>query len=240
MLDLENVLSQIEAEAPSSCDARQEYIRISLKRLCESGALWNLLSEMVDRRYCSVDLGRSYRHANGFEKVHLGDSISGCLRLRLHLWPGDGRTARGNIHGHRWNFASYVCQGALFQEMWSIADDGDQYLEYVYGSSEHLSGYSLDKLEMRGLKIAKSEVIKKGMAYHVSSDDLHRISNVSREKTYTIVLQDNKQRRTITKVYSHYAYSKDHEFCTTKMSAQQYAETIHDVINYLPKERQVG
>ena len=79
-----------------------------------------LSSVITDRTLATRIAGESYWHGNGFAKLILHRHVEPAFHLRLHVWPVGGPDRpmfeTGNIHNHRWAFASVVLAGGLHVE----------------------------------------------------------------------------------------------------------------------------
>lgn len=72
--------------------------------------LHDRLRRVLNRETISEVSSRSLIHANGFQKIVLGRTPEG--QLRLHYWPAGRPTRLENPHNHRWDFASVILFGS--------------------------------------------------------------------------------------------------------------------------------
>jgi hypothetical protein len=73
-------------------------------------------------------------HDNGFYKLTLAKGPGGVV-LRAHIWL-EGQPPHqsdGNIHNHRWSFASRILQGAMTTVSFEVDRDGELSVQhYAY------------------------------------------------------------------------------------------------------------
>lgn len=58
---------------------------------------------------------RSFLHKNGFDVLQL--FMTDDFELRIHIWPKQELPGQENIHNHRWDLASKILLGTLYQEL---------------------------------------------------------------------------------------------------------------------------
>lgn len=130
----------------------------------------------ADRAEVAAIAVRSYRHANGFTKLVLTDSVIG--RLRLHVWE-PGAVAEENIHEHRWHFASAVLAGTMESEIWvdSFDRDAPTFPEFIYHVRDR--GATRRPVGRTRVTCSRSVIRQAGEAYFMPPGVLHRITGTS-------------------------------------------------------------
>jgi len=155
-----------------------------------------LLREIISDRRLAADVSRrSYWHSNGFAKlvVHVSDEPD--FRLRLHVWPADGRHGAGyeNVHNHRWPFASIVLGGAIrvehFQEVDDFAQPGTlvcNRLVYEAAAPGRVGGMRLEG--RRALRRVGTPVYPAGTVYFCDTGTLHTVTRAPGGTAATLML----------------------------------------------------
>ena len=149
-------------------DALNRYATSHLKR--------DLFAVSNDVEWLSAIACVSYKHANGFSKLVLGESESG--RLRLHIWEPDA-AAEENIHEHRWHFASAVIAGSIESEIWVDAFDcrAPTFEEFIY--EVHSGGASRRSVGRTRAACLRKVTRLAGDAYFMLPGVMHRIARTS-------------------------------------------------------------
>ncbi|MGH3664258.1 MAG: hypothetical protein ACRDTQ_20695 [Micromonosporaceae bacterium] len=157
-----------------------------------------MLAKIDDHRFLEWVAARSYQHANGFVKIVLAEAGA---RLRLHRWSaptasvaGDGRsgTGPGNVHSHRWCFASSVVLGSLVNETFvpggqpSGREHSEGFEAYTYRP-----GGSVEEITHQGprtVSVASTAVLAAGSHFSLHHFTLHR-AWAEVFPTYTLIVQ---------------------------------------------------
>lgn len=173
-----------------------------LSELISSGTVADSVREMLQDPATLAELGgRSYAHANGFDKVVLATHPQNHWKLRLHVWP-QNHTAdqQENIHNHRWDFASAVLVGSLDAEYFAIQKDEDGPLEaYEYFSPETSSQYDFDLQGSARATTLDLNTLTSDAEYGLAFDVFHRVA-LSKGPAATLVLQGPVKQRSTTVV----------------------------------------
>lgn len=132
----------------------------------------------------------SYKHINGFDKIVLLNSEKRLFKLRLHIWwPTKTGQFREHIHNHRWNFATNIFLGCYRLETYVRSKEGEPVYSYSYWSPEELNTYRMVlKGRAHANKILEAD-ISKGTIYQLEHSVLHRVTQLTRSGTVSLVLQ---------------------------------------------------
>jgi len=115
---------------------------------------------------------RSYRHANGFLKLTIAEARG--VRLRMHIWP-TAQTWNGNIHNHRWNFASRILTGTMEDSRFTVTEPGRGSIAARYCRDvENVE--DLTRFREVGVKLDSRMLHREGSTYTMNSDSFHMIS----------------------------------------------------------------
>ena len=145
---------------------------------------------------------RSYYHPNGFLKLQL--VVRDGVKIRLHYWSKDLKSAEENVHNHRWRLASKVMHGKLHSEIFSelksqstsesnsqpeLESDQERLTLRMYrkdlgdhDAQGHVCGdYTVQKV---------NETIRsQGAVYAMDTDELHRIKHHHGQAAMTLMVQ---------------------------------------------------
>lgn len=182
---LEDLNSRISAHLHiDNAGSGLESIALMLSQFGQQGLAGYLDYLITNDDEMSALARRSYIHGNGFYKIPLVTSPTHTVRI--HIWRGDC-AAEENLHTHRWPLASAVVHGTLTAEYW--ADDtsrnGIVYNELMYRNKEDeptLLGECRIRLEETREHLA-------GEHYWMMADKLHRIVNVGKGLTITLMMR---------------------------------------------------
>lgn len=139
---------------------------------------------------------RAYQHEIGFDKITLGvDPTSGAL-LRAHFWKEAGNDLEasplaGNLHNHRWNFASRILQGELRIDKFTLSSNGQTYRHYRYWP-EH--GDDLEFVGHAGLDVGGSELVREGAEYFEEANEIHHATPAPGDPAVTLMARSRSTR----------------------------------------------
>jgi hypothetical protein len=146
----------------------------------------------------------SYRHPNHFDKLVLAD-LSGGQKIVVHTWPAapaDRPHRDGNLHNHRWHFATRVLAGSYRFAEFEIgeADSPPLFYEHRY-SVDPEGNHRLEEVGRCGLTVACERKLSAGDTYLLDSSVVHHIEMAHPEPTVTLFVQGPAVRST-TRVFS--------------------------------------
>ncbi|MDO7883431.1 hypothetical protein [Antiquaquibacter soli] len=162
----------------------------------------DLLFGLVQQAIARPDRIPASRHENGFEKLTLGvDPATGAL-IRAHFWSrvdseSDAATV-GNLHNHRWDFASLVLRGELRIATYVESSAGEDYYYYRYWPERG------DELEFIGVtRLARYAIVSLGAGseYDEPAEEIHHASPRAGVDTVTVMARSPGQK-TFADVYS--------------------------------------
>jgi hypothetical protein len=94
-------------------------LRQAADEVADQGHLAEYLRDLLNGTATDSDsYPVGYRHPNGFTKIRLCALPAEGWAIRLHLW--DPGSADGDVHSHRWHFASRVLSGELIEETYQL------------------------------------------------------------------------------------------------------------------------
>jgi hypothetical protein len=163
---------------------------------------YELIADLIRRGLSRPEEVRAYNHENGFEKLTLGADPSTGTLLRAHFWGRmDDETllrVAGNLHNHRWNFASMVLQGELRVAKFVESSVGDEFNHYQYWPE---SGDELEFIGRSRLEQSSVGYYGAGTKYHEPADEIHHASPLAGSDTVTVMARSASQR-TYADVYT--------------------------------------
>jgi hypothetical protein len=174
-----------------------------LNKICSLTHPSDLIKNVLNNEAHINDVSKmSYRHINGFDKIVLYSSGDNLFKLRLHIWwPTEAAYSREHIHNHRWDFATYIVLGSYRLETYVQSKEGEPVYSYSYWSPENQSTY---KMVPRGCTHAKKMFdvnVFKGNIYQLEHSVLHRVTQLTKSGTVSLVLQGpplNRNTRVLT------------------------------------------
>jgi hypothetical protein len=144
-------------------------------------------------------------HDNGFYKFTLGQTTCGIV-LRAHIWLEEHclRQGDGNIHNHRWSFASRILQGAMTTASFKADDTGTlSLIHHTYRPGapgiRHVGAARLSQVS--------SETFAEGEFYYLDATTLHRAQPEPGRTTVTLIAR-SKAEREYADVYASYHLSE--------------------------------
>lgn len=183
--DLEQWLSVRMSNEPCNPDLRG--ILLALIAQWPVGAVIDGLRR--DRARMLDVAGRSYRHENGFDRIELLLSAAPEYALRLHVWWGNPRAAREDIHGHPWNFASVVLCGSLNYEQYVECPTGAEATVLLYAPPSPGQSFQLNPGGTARLRAVTHGLLAPGSSYYAAHQMVHRVWTSSSGHAATIMLR---------------------------------------------------
>jgi|SRR5271157_254917 len=155
-----------------------------LRALAADEAPERLIHEILaDREALSRIASRSYRHANGFDKILLFDSRqAGAYRLSIHHWysaHGESPSKDEPIHNHRFSFWSHIFRGTMSASVYTecdCAEEGSAFLpryRYLPTSTGNVHTCKYDREAC--VKRVASTTYSTGDVYYLNYKILHRV-----------------------------------------------------------------
>ena len=139
-----------------------------------------LASLMDDARACEEVARKSVVHPNGFYKIVLLAPASATYQLRLHVWSTPVGT-RGDIHNHRWDFASWIIKGAFTQELFRVSGDDGQAVNHLIWQSDCSEGpVGFVQSTCKLTECRKTESLSDDDTYFLQANDIHRFCSLCR------------------------------------------------------------
>jgi hypothetical protein len=131
--------------------------------------------------------GKAYSHPNGFTKIPIATFGAAGCRLTLHIWHEHFRD--GDIHDHRWAFASVVLAGEIINtEYRPVCDDRGSLEQYMYTPSADGTSFSLHPTgRIFNEGAAARALIRTGESYSMALGQFHRAE--SGDLTATLVMR---------------------------------------------------
>lgn len=148
------------------------------------------IENILDKEKELVQLAkRSKFNKNGFFKIVLAENE--LLAIRLHIWC-PGTHAQENLHSHRWPLVSRILTGRLSAEYWedSLTANGTEMKEYHYKDGTT----PLRFVGTTRVILDSSAVYERGSSYHLTSDQLHRVSADAKAGCSTLMVRFNNTR----------------------------------------------
>jgi hypothetical protein len=133
-------------------------------------------------------------HENGFHKLTLMATRL-APALRVHLWLADRHYGKvpGNIHNHRWCFASKILAGSITTASFVASSDAGQTYEHClydpYADPEMLYVGSVR------LKRQDVETFHVGQCYYLDSRIIHQAEPLMGQPTVTLIARSEPQRK---------------------------------------------
>ncbi len=132
-------------------------------------------------------------HDNGFYKLTLGKA-PGSVVLRAHIWFEDQHLHRGdgNIHNHRWSFASRILQGVMTTVSFEVGSGGDlsvQHHTYTPGADPEIRYIAPARLRQ-----VSSETFADGDCYYLEASTVHQAQPRPGLTTVTLVARSEAER----------------------------------------------
>jgi len=160
----------------------------ALSRLVDDWLREALASVLADDELLELIAARSYAHVNGYDKIVLVDRRP-RYALHLHLWwPGAQTGSPEHIHNHPWTFSTALLSGGYRTRFYRIAPSGHPLYRYTCTSTLGQPGHTLEPNGMVAARCVFDAHVTVGARYTIRRSVLHRISNLPRELTSTLML----------------------------------------------------
>jgi hypothetical protein len=201
-----------------------------LRSLCAPPLLPRLLDRILEKEDLTPLVEQSYRHPNHFEKLVLARVPSGH-KVVAHVWPGAkrGKPHRdGNLHDHRWHFATYVLAGSYgfteFEVGRADRGSGPVYREHRY--SVGLRGeHRLEDVGPRYLVTTQRRTLRAGDAYLLPNSVIHHIEMDDPAPTVTLFVQGPPISAS-TRVFSRVPLPQAGQVNVPRMASETYREHL--------------
>lgn len=141
-----------------------------------------------------VNCVEAHRHPNGFTKIRLASWRNG-LSLSLHLWPGNMEP--GDIHSHRWNFASSVMGGTLINTCY-LPQQGSDWVAYRCTPDVVKRRYDFRALALVDLTVADKISHARDVIYEQPLHLLHTAMAGNMSSATTLMLQGPSEAKSST------------------------------------------
>ena len=178
----------------------------------------------------------SYRHINGFDKIVLYSSGDNLFKLRLHIWwPTKAAYSREHIHNHRWDFATCIVLGSYKLETYIQSKEGEPAYLYSYWSPEDQSTYKMiPRGHTRAKKMFDADVLK-GTIYQLEHSVLHRVTQLTKSGTVSLVLQGPPLKKT-TRVLTNSLVLNPSSMPAERFSVTSIVTKLERCLNLLNRE----
>jgi hypothetical protein len=117
----------------------------------------------------------SVRHKNGFLKLRLRRCSGFAEGDRVHIWSEEHSKVQGDIHNHRWDFASTVICGGYSHETFETDRLGEVWCEHAY-KPEDMFNYRLAPTGRARLRLVESRSVRTGDVLSMTSSEMHRVT----------------------------------------------------------------
>jgi hypothetical protein len=132
-------------------------------------------------------------HDNGFYKLTLGKAPGGVV-LRAHIWLEDQAPHKcdGNIHNHRWSFASMILQGTMTTVSFEVDRDGELSVQhYTYTPDADTEICYVGRARLRQ---TSSVTFADGDCYYLEASTIHQAQPDAGLTTVTLVARSKAER----------------------------------------------
>jgi hypothetical protein len=127
-----------------------------------------------------------YRHPNGFTKIRLARLADSGWIIRLHIWEPDA--VDGDIHNHRWHFASYVVNGSIAEQRYEVTNSDGPWT--MHDCSPSLDGeYVLANARPCDVRLVAEDKYQCGDSYQRPADALHVAKTAGHRTAVTLFIQ---------------------------------------------------
>ena len=138
----------------------------------------------------------SESHPLGFDKFVL--LTSPIYALRLHIWwPRATQGGGGDIHNHRFSFASAVIAGRIEVSSYRLGTPGRKMTQIVEGRAKN-SIYKYSELGDVRVKRIATLAVGRGSAYYMDSTELHRVQMLDEDMSATLFIRSRDERSSTT------------------------------------------
>lgn len=169
----------------------------AVEELARHGHVAEYLFELTQRHVSPDEPIIAYRHPNGFTKIKLTplSDIGWCVRL--HVW--DAGATDGDIHDHRWHFASYVASGSIVERCYEVSPGVGR--SVMFNCSPSLDGsYVLTGGRPCDARLTAEDVHHSGSSYHRDPATLHQPVATVGSPAVTLLVQGSAVKCSTTVV----------------------------------------
>lgn len=141
---------------------------------------------------CAVN---SERHPLGFDKFVL--SASPLFEVRLHIWWPGAVSGRGDVHNHRFSYASAVIAGVIQVSSYRLGRSGVTMTRLA----ERRISSSVYKYRPVGdshVKRMTTWALSSGSAYYMDATELHRVEMMGGQMAATLFIRTGDEHRNTT------------------------------------------
>jgi hypothetical protein len=133
----------------------------------------------------------SESHPLGFDKFVL--VASPLYEVRIHIWWPDAAQGRGDIHNHRFSFASAVIVGAIQVSSYRTGRSGVTMTRLAESRVES-NVYEYNPVGSVHVERATTLALSGGSSYYMDSSELHRVKIVGSGITATLFIRSRDER----------------------------------------------
>jgi hypothetical protein len=137
----------------------------------------------------------SESHPLGFDKFVL--FASPLYEVRIHIWWPDAAKGRGDIHNHRFSFASAVIAGAIQVSSYRAGRPGVAMTRLAESRVES-NVYEYNPVGSVEVKRITTLALSRGSAYYMDSSELHRVEVMGKGMTATLFISSGDERKNTT------------------------------------------
>jgi hypothetical protein len=174
---------------------------------------------------------RSYWHNNGFAKLILHKNDLGYC-IRLHAWLDFAAVVEraGNVHNHRWDFASVNLSGAgLVSRNFLPGATGERYHAFSY--DRRATNFIFRPLGTVELGDQGESVVERGEVYICRTDQLHIVRPMPGPQMFTLVVQGPATLPAAT-VYSRFQQPSQLSESRNPISPKEVAMLVAAALNH--------
>jgi hypothetical protein len=159
----------------------------TINTIVDQGYLAEYVSSFIAGRASSLEFTpEAYKHPNGFTKFRLAVEKNGLI-VRLHIWEEPFN--QGDIHSHRWNFASRIVSGSVIESRYEArADEVGEWTQYECSKGKSES-YLLQRSGNYSAHVVERNEYCKGQSYFRDHKALHHISIAGPYPVITLMIQ---------------------------------------------------
>ncbi len=196
-----------------------------LRLLSAPSVLPRLLDHILAAGNLTPLAALSYRHPNHFEKLVLAQVPSGH-KVVVHVWPGGGESPHrdGNLHNHRWHFATRVLIGSYSFTEFEVAEaangTGPIHREHRYSvgpDGEH----RLEDVGPCRMVVTQRRTLRSGDTYLLPNSVVHQIEMGDQAPTVTLFVQGPPVSSS-TRVFADHLLSHAGQVNPPRMTMEHY------------------
>ena len=198
-----------------------------------------LRSLLADDAKLAEIANQSYQHGNGFQKIILGGTDHG--RLRLHVWGPEGYPDEC-IHDHRFDLESTVILGQLNHRLFtptSTPGIGQTFDAFAYHSKAGETHSSFQHVGKQTLAETGALTVRAGESYTLPYDTLHLANPGGLYGAATLLFEalPHKQQAAVV-------YQNGHEIKASyelpRMTTDELRTTLTELQQHMKLERQLA